>query len=166
MMSEEQHTSEESGQMPEQATEQAEQSEATNAEAGQTAEASPTATASVAQATAPEAEAEPTGPRPMSEIAAEATAPKTRDELGRNRRGRKELVGLVVSDKPNKTITVSVERQVKHHIYSKFIKKTSKFAVHDENNDAGKGDLVQIMSTRPLSKNKRWRLTKIIERAK
>jgi small subunit ribosomal protein S17 len=102
----------------------------------------------------------------MSEIAAEATAPKTRDELGRNRRGRKELVGLVVSDKPNKTITVSVERQVKHHIYSKFIKKTSKFAVHDENNDAGKGDLVQIMSTRPLSKNKRWRLTKIIERAK
>jgi small subunit ribosomal protein S17 len=65
-----------------------------------------------------------------------------------------------------KTITVVVERKVKHPIYGKFMKSTKKFMAHDENNDCNVGDLVKIMETRPLSKNKRWRLVEIIERAK
>ncbi len=85
-------------------------------------------------------------------------------EITRN--ARKERVGLVTSNKMNKSITVSIERQVKHPIYGKFIKKTSKMMAHDENNDAGEGDTVRIMETRPLSKNKRWRLVEILERAK
>lgn len=66
----------------------------------------------------------------------------------------------------DKTITVAVERREKHPIYGKFVKKTSKFSAHDEKNDCGIGDTVKIMETRPLSKNKRWRLVEIIERAK
>lgn len=79
---------------------------------------------------------------------------------------RKERVGIVTSDKMDKTITVSVERRVKHPMYGKFVKKTSKFHAHDENNDCGTGDTVRIMETRPLSKSKNWRLVEIIERAK
>jgi len=79
---------------------------------------------------------------------------------------RKERVGIVTSDKMDKTITVTVERREKHPIYGKFVKKTSKFAAHDEKNDCGIGDTVKIMETRPLSKNKRWRLVEIIEKAK
>ena len=79
---------------------------------------------------------------------------------------RKERVGVVTSDKMDKTITVAVERREKHPIYGKFVKKTSKFSAHDEKNDCGIGDTVKIMETRPLSKNKRWRLVEIIERAK
>ncbi|HET6568497.1 MAG TPA: 30S ribosomal protein S17 [Rhodothermales bacterium] len=79
---------------------------------------------------------------------------------------RKERVGLVVSDKMNKSISVAVKRQVKHPIYGKFIKKTTKLMAHDENDDAHVGDTVRIMETRPLSKNKRWRLVEIVERAK
>jgi small subunit ribosomal protein S17 len=79
---------------------------------------------------------------------------------------RKERVGIVTSDKMDKTITVTVERREKHPIYGKFVKKTSKFAAHDEKNDCGIGDTVKIMETRPLSKNKRWRLIEVIERAK
>jgi len=79
---------------------------------------------------------------------------------------RKERVGKVVSDKMSKTITVEVLRKVKHPMYGKFMIKTKKFAAHDENNDCGVGDTVKIMETRPLSKNKRWRLVEIIERAK
>ena len=82
----------------------------------------------------------------------------------RNR--RKERIGLVVSDKMEKTITVAIKRQVKHPIYGKFVKKTTKLMAHDEGNDAHAGDTVRIMETRPLSKNKRWRLVEIIERAK
>ena len=82
----------------------------------------------------------------------------------RNR--RKERVGLVVSDKMDKTVTIAIERQVKHPIYKKFLKKTTKLMAHDENNDAKKGDTVRVMETRPLSKNKRWRLIEVIERAK
>ncbi len=66
----------------------------------------------------------------------------------------------------DKTITVAVERREKHPIYGKFVKKTTKFSAHDEKNDCGIGDTVKIMETRPLSKNKRWRLVEIIERAK
>ncbi len=79
---------------------------------------------------------------------------------------RKERVGIVTSDKMDKTITVAVQRREKHPIYGKFVKKTTKFTAHDESNDCGIGDTVKIMETRPLSKNKRWRLVEVIERAK
>lgn len=79
---------------------------------------------------------------------------------------RKERTGLVVSDKMDKSITVVIERKEKHPIYGKFVKKTSKLTAHDENNDCNIGDTVKITETRPLSKNKRWRLVEILERAK
>ncbi len=79
---------------------------------------------------------------------------------------RKERIGLVVSNKMDKSIVVSIERRVKHPIYGKFVKKTKKFIAHDENNECNVGDTVRIMETRPLSKNKNWRLVEIIERAK
>ncbi|MEZ5015705.1 MAG: 30S ribosomal protein S17 [Flavipsychrobacter sp.] len=83
-----------------------------------------------------------------------------------SRRFRKSRIGLVTSDKMDKTITVTVLRKVKHPIYGKFVKKSNKFHAHDENNTAGVGDTVRIMETRPLSKTKRWRLVEIIEKAK
>jgi len=79
---------------------------------------------------------------------------------------RKEKVGKVVSNKMQKSITIAVDRKVKHAIYGKFMNKTTKFMAHDEKNEAGIGDTVRIMETRPLSKNKRWRLVEIIEKAK
>jgi small subunit ribosomal protein S17 len=79
---------------------------------------------------------------------------------------RREKIGRVVSNKMQKSITVAVDRQVKHPIYGKFITKTSKLMAHDENNEANIGDTVRIMSTRPLSKNKSWRLVEIVEKAK
>ncbi|HSZ25547.1 MAG TPA: 30S ribosomal protein S17 [Cytophagaceae bacterium] len=79
---------------------------------------------------------------------------------------RKERVGKVVSNKMTKSITVAVERKVKHGMYGKFVKKTSKFMAHDEKNECTIGDLVKIMETRPLSKSKRWRLVEVIEKAK
>lgn len=79
---------------------------------------------------------------------------------------RRERVGRVVSDKMEKSISVAVDRQVKHPIYGKFITKTTKYMAHDENNEAGIGDTVRIMSTRPLSKRKTWRLVEIVEKAK
>ena len=82
------------------------------------------------------------------------------------RGARKFRVGLVVSDKMDKTITVAIERQVKHPIYGKFVKKTTKLKAHDETNDAGTGDVVRIQETRPLSKTKRWRLVEVVERAR
>ena len=83
-----------------------------------------------------------------------------------NRNLRKERVGLVVSNKMDKSVVVAVERRVKHAIYGKFVKKTSKFMAHDDKNDCNVGDTVKIMETKPLSKNKNWRLVEIIERAK
>lgn len=82
------------------------------------------------------------------------------------RKSRKTRIGVVSSNKMAKTITVAVERKVKHPIYGKFVKKTTKFMAHDELNTAGPGDVVRIMETRPLSKNKCWRLVEIIEKAK
>jgi len=79
---------------------------------------------------------------------------------------RKSRTGVVSSNKMTKTITVAVERKVKHPIYGKFVKKTTKFHAHDEKNEAGIGDVVKIMETRPLSKTKRWRLVEIVEKAK
>jgi len=82
------------------------------------------------------------------------------------RKLRKTKTGVVRSDKMDKTITVAVERKVKHPIYGKFVKKTTKFHAHDEKNEAKPGDVVKIEETRPLSKTKRWRLVEIIEKAK
>jgi small subunit ribosomal protein S17 len=81
------------------------------------------------------------------------------------RNDRKEKVGKVTSNKMQKTITVAVDRKVKHPIYGKFVNRTTKFKAHDETNTAGIGDTVRIMETRPLSKDKRWRLVEIIERS-
>ena len=77
---------------------------------------------------------------------------------------RKERIGVVTCNKMEKSIVVSIERKVKHPLYGKFVKKTSKFVAHDEENTCNKGDTVRIMETRPLSKNKNWRLVEIIER--
>ena len=79
---------------------------------------------------------------------------------------RKTRVGKVVSDKMDKTITVAVEDHVKHPLYGKIIKQTKKFKAHDENNECRIGDRVRIMETRPLSKDKRWRLVEIVEKAR
>ncbi|MCB0569940.1 MAG: 30S ribosomal protein S17 [Phaeodactylibacter sp.] len=79
---------------------------------------------------------------------------------------RKQRVGVVTSNKMDKTIAVLVERRLRHPIYGKFVKKSKKFIAHDENNDCNIGDMVRIMETRPLSKLKRWRLVEIVERAK
>lgn len=82
------------------------------------------------------------------------------------RNARKERTGKVVSNKMNKSITIAVERKVKHAKYGKFIHKTTKLMAHDENQECGIGDTVRIMETRPLSKLKRWRLVEVIEKAK
>ncbi len=79
---------------------------------------------------------------------------------------RKERVGLVISNKMDKTIVVAIDTKVKHPLYKKYIKRTTKFVAHDENNECGIGDKVLIQETRPLSKNKHWRLVEIIEKAK
>ena len=79
---------------------------------------------------------------------------------------RKERVGKVVSDKMQKTVVVSLVRQVPHPLYKKYFKKTTTFVAHDENSDAKTGDTVRIMETRPLSKTKRWRVVEVLERAK
>ncbi len=82
------------------------------------------------------------------------------------RKFRKTKIGVVASSAMDKTITVKVERRIQHPIYGKFMRKSKKFMTHDENNECGVGDTVKIMETRPLSKNKRWRLVEILEKAK
>jgi len=82
------------------------------------------------------------------------------------RANRKNITGKVVKNKMEKSIVVSVERKVKHPMYGKFVKKTSTFMAHDEKNECNVGDIVSLMETRPLSKNKRWRLVQILEKAK
>ncbi|MCU0390058.1 MAG: 30S ribosomal protein S17 [Thermoflexibacter sp.] len=79
---------------------------------------------------------------------------------------RKIKLGLVVSNKMDKSIVVAVQRKLKHPKYGKFMKKTTKFMAHDEKNECNEGDTVKIMETRPLSKRKRWRLVEVVERAK
>ncbi len=86
--------------------------------------------------------------------------------MDNNRNFRKQREGIVVSNKMDKSIIVEVERKFKHPKYGKFLKRTSRFMSHDENNECGIGDVVRIMETRPLSKNKCWRLVGIIEKAK
>ena len=82
------------------------------------------------------------------------------------RKRRKTRIGIVSSDKMAKTITVAVERKVKHPIYGKFLKKTTKLHAHDDKNECSIGDVVKIMETRPLSKTKRWRLVEVVEKVK
>ncbi|HOB09143.1 MAG: 30S ribosomal protein S17 [Limnochordia bacterium] len=82
------------------------------------------------------------------------------------RGSRKTRVGVVVSDKMDKTVVVAVNRDVRHPLYGKTVRKTVKFKAHDENNECKVGDLVKIMETRPLSKDKRWRVAEIIEKAR
>lgn len=81
-------------------------------------------------------------------------------------KNKKQIVGVVTSTKMDKSITVQVERRIKHPMYGKFVKKTKKFMAHDEENDCGEGDLVRIVESRPLSRKKRWKLVEVIERAK
>ncbi len=82
------------------------------------------------------------------------------------RGNRKTRVGVVVSNKMDKTVVVAVERSVKHPVYKKFIKRTTKFKAHDEKNECQVGDTVRIMETRPLSRTKRWRVVEILEKVK
>lgn len=98
----------------------------------------------------------------------ETTDEQTTDETEptEERNARKERIGVVVSDKMDKTITVSVRRQMKHPMYGKYLERSSKHMAHDEEEDAREGDTVRIMETRPISKNKRWRLVEVVERAK
>lgn len=100
----------------------------------------------------------------VSTVAAAPTTGEQQTEQERN--ARKERVGLVVSNKMDKSIVVAIERRMRHPMYGKFVKKTNKLMAHDENNDAGEGDTVRIMESRPISKRKRWRLVEVIERAK
>lgn len=79
---------------------------------------------------------------------------------------RKVRIGKVVSDKMDKSITLTVDRKVKHPLYGKFVQKTTKLMAHDENNECGIGDTVKVMETRPLSKNKCWRLIEVVAKAK
>ena len=86
--------------------------------------------------------------------------------MAENRGNRKTRTGVVVSDKMDKTIVVAIEDSVQHPLYKKTMKRTYKLKAHDENNECGIGDTVEVMETRPLSKDKRWRLVRIIEKAK
>ena len=79
---------------------------------------------------------------------------------------KKQLVGLVTSNKMDKSITVQIERKLPHPVYGKFVKKSKKFVAHDEQNECNEGDLVKIVESRPLSRNKRWQLVEIVEKAK
>lgn len=83
-----------------------------------------------------------------------------------NRASRKFKVGKVTSNKMDKTITIALESRIKHELYGKYIKRTVKLAAHDEKNECQIGDVVKVMETRPLSKNKRWRLVEVVEKAK
>ena len=85
--------------------------------------------------------------------------------MSEERNHRKVRIGRVVSDKMDKTITVAIENSVKHPLYGKIVKRTYKLKAHDENNECGIGDRVKVMETRPLSKQKRWRLVEIVEKA-
>jgi small subunit ribosomal protein S17 len=91
-------------------------------------------------------------------------AKRESDTIERN--ARKTRIGMVVSDKMAKTVVVSIERRVQHPVYGKMVRRTKKLKAHDEQNEAKTGDTVRIMETRPLSKDKRWRVVEIIERAR
>ena len=99
-----------------------------------------------------------------SQLEAGVDSSKLKEMTERNL--RKTRIGVVTSNKMTKTVTVAVERKVKHPIYGKFVKKTTKFHAHDEKNECSIGDVVKIMETRPLSKTKRWRMVEVVEKVK
>lgn len=103
---------------------------------------------------------------PGSKLNSRSRNPKKSNRMEKKRNFRKERIGKVVSDKMQKSITVAVDRKVKHPIYGKFVSRTTKFMAHDEENVAGVGDTVRIMETRPMSRKKRWRLVEVVEKAK
>ena len=100
----------------------------------------------------------------MAELQKNISAATRSENLQRH--SRKTRVGMVVSDKMQKTVVVSIERRVQHPVYGKMVRRTKKLKAHDEQNEAKTGDTVRIMETRPLSKDKRWRVVEIIERAR
>ena len=108
---------------------------------------------------APTAAAEPVPATPESLVAAPATV------AGAASAPARELTGVVTSNKADKTVTVRVDRRVKHPVYGKFVRRSTKLAVHDERNDCQEGDTVTIIETRPISKTKSWRLGAVVERA-
>ena len=116
------------------------------------------------EATQPVTEAPIAEAQEKQQTTAVVSSTGTKAESERN--ARKERIGRVTSNKMQKTITIAIDRKVKHPMYGKFMNKTKKLTVHDEKNECGIGDTVRVMETRPLSKNKRWRLVEIIERAK
>jgi small subunit ribosomal protein S17 len=91
---------------------------------------------------------------------------ETQNAQTMTRAARKTRTGIVVSDKMEKTVVVSIERRVQHPVYGKMVRRTKRLKAHDENNDAKTGDTVRIMETRPMSKDKRWRVVEIVERAR
>lgn len=93
------------------------------------------------------------------------TSPQVQDQAD-DRKSRKTRVGVVVSDKMQKTVVVAIERRVPHPVYGKMVTRTTRLKAHDEQNDARAGDVVRIMETRPLSRDKRWRVIEIVERAR
>ena len=99
-------------------------------------------------------------------MAENTTTETTAQAAAEERNLRKTRIGVVTSNRMAKTITVAVERKIKHPIYGKFLKKTTKFHAHDEQETAGIGDTVRIMETRPMSKTKRWRLVEVVEKVK
>lgn len=103
---------------------------------------------------------------PGSKLNSRSRNPNKSNRMEKKRNFRKERIGKVVSDKMQKSITVAVDRKVKHPIYGKFVSRTTKFMAHDEENVAGVGDTVRIMETRPMSRKKRWRLVEVVEKAK
>ena len=105
-------------------------------------------------------------PEVSSEISSEVSSEVSSNGTELKRGRRKTRIGKVVSNKMDKSIIVAIERKVKHPIYKKYFKKTTKFMAHDQNNVASIGDLVKIMETRPLSARKRWRLVEIVEKVK
>ena len=129
----------------------------------------PTVDVGNAETAEPQTSAPESGAPAVETSAEAAPAPAVADEpdaasdapLPRQR----ELTGIVLSSKADKTITVRVERRVKHPVYGKFVRRSTKLAAHDERNDCGEGDLVTIIETRPISKTKSWRLGRIVERA-
>jgi small subunit ribosomal protein S17 len=122
------------------------------------------ATADAPQADAPAAQKE-TATEGAAVVAAQAAVSEDATEDDGVRNMRKERVGVVVSDKMEKTIVVSIERSKKHPMYQKYLKRSARKMAHDENDDADEGDTVRIVETRPISKHKRWRLVEILERA-
>ncbi len=101
----------------------------------------------------------------MAEVQTEETVPASEDAPVSEEKNKRTVTGVVVSAKPNKTITVRIERRVKHPIYGKFIRRSTKLHAHDESNDAREGDTVSIVECRPISKTKAWTLSSIVERA-